>query len=167
MDRCRQIDLAGFDLFEHVDQPGSIQARQVGQRLAEYEALDMAFLRLNGESIAFHCGSRAKGTSFGSKIGYDDRFAELSPGNALMHRLLRALHQEHGNWTHDFAGPLREWTTRFATRRYPVGRLIVAPGGAISRWLLRAYARRTTGSDWATQPAKHEESPSAAELQRS
>ncbi|MGE0608489.1 MAG: GNAT family N-acetyltransferase [Pirellulales bacterium] len=113
---------------------------RIGIQLAAASELDLAFLSLGGQDIAFHCGSRAKGTTFGSKIGYDEKFAECSPGNALIDRLLRALHAEHGAWTHDFAGPLSDWTGRFATRRYSVGRLMVASRGVWGRLLLRVYA---------------------------
>jgi CelD/BcsL family acetyltransferase involved in cellulose biosynthesis len=98
-------------------------------------------LVLGGEDVAFHYEFRAKGTVFTFKVGYDDRFVGFSPGQAVMHRLVQALGKDATPPTLDFCGPLQDWTSKWATRTYPVGRVVIAPPRALSRALVAGYAR--------------------------
>ncbi len=109
------------------------QARQ----LAEWGQLQLTFLEHAGQPIAFEYGWNAKGTYFSPKVGYDDAFARLSPGQLLRHRLLERFFADPDQHLFDFIGPLSEATAKWITRAYPISRLVVGTGGRIGRLLVR------------------------------
>jgi hypothetical protein len=129
--------------------------RLAGQ-LAAWDQLEVAFLRLAGRPIAFGYGYRAKGVARAAKIGYVESAASYSPVHVLLEHLLRAYHGEGDVRLLDFVGPLQDWTNRWATTSYPVGRLTIAPRRPMSRVLVRAYAA------WQRRSGKMTEAESAA-----
>jgi CelD/BcsL family acetyltransferase involved in cellulose biosynthesis len=116
--------------------------------LAAWGQLELVFLLLDGEPIAFEFGYRAKGTYFSPKVGYDERYASLSPGQLLRHELLRELWAEGQTESVDFWGVWTPAVGCWANRRYSMGRLVLAPRRWSSRAWLTAYrlARRATAS---------------------
>ena len=109
--------------------------------LAERGELQLVFLHLAGQPIAFSYRSRSRGCQFCEKLGYDQEFRRYGPGQQMMMRLLQRLHEDPECHLLDFAGRLVDWNAAWATRTYPVGRLVAAPSGVVSRTLLELYRR--------------------------
>jgi len=111
------------------------QARQ----LAEWGQLQLTFLELAGQPIAFEYGWNARGVYFSPKVGYDDKFSRLSPGQLLRRHLLERFFADHQQHLFDFIGPLSTATAKWITGSYPVGRIVVDTGRGGGRALLRLY----------------------------
>jgi CelD/BcsL family acetyltransferase involved in cellulose biosynthesis len=111
------------------------QARQ----LAAWSQLEVGFLELAGQAIAFEYGYRAKGVAFSHKVSYDERFAAQSPGQLLMLEMLRRFHADAEIQLLDCLGPLSDAVGRWTTRTYSLGRLIISPPRFWSRALLETY----------------------------
>lgn len=107
--------------------------------LAEAGLLRLCSLELAGRMIAFEFGYAAKGVYFPHKIGYDEDYADCSPGQMLLMRHLELLHAEPGHTLLDFAGPLNENTRRWSTAAYPLGRLVICQRRKSSRLLFAAF----------------------------
>jgi CelD/BcsL family acetyltransferase involved in cellulose biosynthesis len=120
--------------------PGSFQfyLRQARQ-IAEWGELQLTFLEHQGQPIAFEYGWNAKGCYFSPKVGYDEAFARLSPGQLLRRRLLERFCMESDQQLVDFVGPLSDATSKWATATYPVGRLVLSTGSRTGQMLVRAY----------------------------
>lgn len=110
------------------------QARQ----LATWDALRLTFLEHDGRPIAFEYGWMGKGVYYAYKLGYDPAYAEFRPGQVLRLNLMRTLFEEPGVTGVDFHGPLNRATASWATSRYAIGRLILAPPRIGSRLLVAA-----------------------------
>ena len=114
------------------------QARQ----LAAWGEWRLAVLRHAGLPIAFEYGWLAKGVYATPKIGYDETFAPLSPGQLLRCRLFERFHQHQGRdeiEAVDFFGPSSDATRKWATDSYPVERLAIGLSGPLARWLVAGY----------------------------
>jgi CelD/BcsL family acetyltransferase involved in cellulose biosynthesis len=111
------------------------QARQLARR----GELEIAFLELDGEPIAFEYGYRSKGVYFSHKVGYDERFASYGPGQLLMLELLERFHGDAAVQGVDCLGPLSDAVSRWTTRTYACGRLIAAPRKVVGGALLASY----------------------------
>jgi CelD/BcsL family acetyltransferase involved in cellulose biosynthesis len=107
--------------------------------LARDGQLEISFLELAGEPIAFEYGYRAKGTYFSHKVGYDERYGEFGPGQLLMLELLKSFHADPSVFGVDCLGPLSDAVSRWTTRSYRCGRLILAPRRLLSNTLLATY----------------------------
>lgn len=107
-------------------QPGMLEYYvEQAQRLAAEGCLELSFLEHRGEPIAFEYGLAAKGTYFSYKVGYDERFAELTPGQLLRYELLERFYGDPERKLVDFAGPLSRATASWSTRVEPVGRIVI------------------------------------------
>lgn len=114
------------------------QARQ----LADWGQLQLTFLELAGEPIAFEFGWNAKGVYCSPKVGYDERFSRLTPGQLLRHELLERFFADPDQRLFDFVGPLSDATAKWATSTYPIGRLAVGakrPGNRALIGLLKRF----------------------------
>jgi CelD/BcsL family acetyltransferase involved in cellulose biosynthesis len=109
--------------------------------LADNGLLELNFLDLGGQPIAFEYACRAKGTHYLMKIGFDADYSKFGPGQQLVFRVLEQLHTDPQFTQFDFAGPLVEWSRPWITRSYPVGRVVMAGNGLIDRFTCRAYER--------------------------
>ena len=123
-----------------LSQPGMLEFYvEQARRLAAAGCLELAFLEHRGQAIAFEYGLAAKGTYFSYKIGYDERFAELTPGLLLRTMLVERFHAEPERKLVDFAGPLSRATASFSTRVEPVGRIVVGAPSLAGRWASAIY----------------------------
>ncbi|HUY89003.1 MAG TPA: GNAT family N-acetyltransferase [Pirellulales bacterium] len=123
-----------------LSQPGMLEFYvEQARRLAAAGCLELVFLDRGGEPIAFEYGLTAKGTYFSYKVGYDERFAGLTPGQLLRLKLLERFHAEPGRTLLDFAGPLCRATAKWSTRVEPVGRLVIGAPTLAGRWASAAY----------------------------
>jgi CelD/BcsL family acetyltransferase involved in cellulose biosynthesis len=105
--------------------------------LASRGELLLAYLQVGDEIIAFEYGLVAKGVYYSLKVGYDERHAELSPGQLLRAKMIEQFSAAGQPRAIDFLGPLVEATARWTTRTYDVSRLIIATSTA-GRLLLAA-----------------------------
>lgn len=110
------------------------QARQI----AALGQLQITFLEVAGQAIAFEYGWNAKGIYHSFKVGYDEAFARLSPGQLLRLHLLRRLFADPTQRAVDFIGPLTDATAKWSTSTYPVGRFLLS-ANHFGRLLIRAY----------------------------
>lgn len=106
--------------------------------LAQSGELAIATLRQRGELIAFEYGWQSRGVRAVLKIGYAETRADLSPGHLLRFRLLEELFAERTIGWIDYAGPMTQATSAWATHRYRVGRLLLS-GGLLGRAALTAW----------------------------
>ena len=123
-----------------LSQPGMLEFYvEQARRVAAADCLELAFLEHRGQAIAFEYGLAAKGTYFSYKIGYDERFAELTPGLLLRSMLIERFHADPERQLVDFAGPLTRATASFSTRVEPVGRIVVGAPSFAGRWTSAIY----------------------------
>lgn len=113
--------------------------RQAGA-LAALDHLELVFLQHRGRTIAFEYQLRAKGISFVPKVGYDEEFAALTPGQHLRALLYEEYQHDPTRIAVDYHGRLVDATAKWSTRSYPVGRLLVAVRGIVGRAACRGYA---------------------------
>jgi CelD/BcsL family acetyltransferase involved in cellulose biosynthesis len=107
--------------------------------LAELGHLELFFLEFEGQSIAFEYGMLSKRTYFSPKVGYDEAYSHLSPGQLLRLKMMEQFFGDPMRNTWDFLGPLVEAPDRWTTSAYAIERLVVATGGISGRLALRAY----------------------------
>jgi hypothetical protein len=112
------------------------QARQ----LAEWGQLELLFLELNGQPIAFEYGCRAKGVYFSHKIGYDEAYAGIGPGQLLVRYQVERCHVDPERRLVDCMGVMCPATAKWTTHSAPVGHLVVGIDGALGRLLVRSHA---------------------------
>jgi CelD/BcsL family acetyltransferase involved in cellulose biosynthesis len=103
--------------------------------------LQLSFLELNGRPIAFEYGWNTKGVYHSFKVGYDETFARLSPGQLLRQRLFHKLFADPAQRGVDFLGPISAATGSWATSTYPVGRFVLSTGSISGRLAIHAYRR--------------------------
>lgn len=88
-------------------------------RVAEWAAreggLSLYALELDGLPVAMHFGLTWKGQYFLPKPAFDERFASCSPGQLLLHEVLRDC-VERGLECFDFLGPAMEWKADWTDR---------------------------------------------------
>jgi CelD/BcsL family acetyltransferase involved in cellulose biosynthesis len=112
---------------------------QQAELLRRLGHLELAFLEFEDQPIAFEYGMCSKGTYFSPKVGYDEKYAHLTPGQLLRLKMMEQFFTDAARTTWDFLGPLVEATDRWTTGSYPIERLVVATGGVSGRVALRAY----------------------------
>ena len=110
------------------------------QRVAESGHLDLWFLYLDDEPIAFEYCHVAKGTCFSHKIGYDPQHAKLGPGRLLRYLQLQQYDQEPDVKLLDTLGTFCQSKAKWATRTYEVGKMYTALGGSWASFLVDGYA---------------------------
>lgn len=78
-----------------------------------HDYLSLYFLRLDGRPVAFHYGMTYAGCYYVLKPAYDEAISECSPGQLLMHEVLRDC-IERGLSEFDFLGPDMIWKRDWA-----------------------------------------------------
>ena len=106
------------------------------KQMARYGALELVFLRHQDRAIAFEYGWKSKGIYFTPKVGYDDNYSNISPGQLLRYLLLEQAFTRPDRRSIDFLGPMCKATAMWSTSSYPVGRLAIETGGARGKMLL-------------------------------
>ncbi len=74
--------------------------------------LSLYLLELNGQMVAGHFGLTYRGRYFSPKVAYDERYKQYSPGQVLMHLILRDC-AARGIREFDILGPWAEWKGRW------------------------------------------------------
>lgn len=109
--------------------------------------VELAFLQVGDEPVAFIYGLHGKGVFHSCKIGYEPQWADYSPGQVLRGLLLEELFAERArDGTHDrervaaidFQGELTSAHRAWRPESYTVGRLAIGLGPT-GRTLLRLF----------------------------
>ena len=125
--------------------------RLLAQRLAGQGQLRLCFLRLDGVPVAMQIGAVYAERWWVLKIGYDERWAEHSPGIQLMWDVLKEAFERRLK-TFEMLGSAEPWLTIWAREQrayrtlafYPYNiRGTVALGADIMRALAKRLARRS------------------------
>jgi CelD/BcsL family acetyltransferase involved in cellulose biosynthesis len=119
---------------------------QLAARLARQGQLRVCFLRLNGEAIAMQIAAVHGGRWWVLKIGYDERWAEHSPGIQLMWDVLREAF-ERGLTSFEMLGSAEPWLTIWTREQRTYRTLAFYPYNgrgmvALSADIMRAFAQR-------------------------
>lgn len=122
----------------------------LAQLLAYTNEWDASWLELDGTAIASQFGFRHQGTYWCLKIGYDERFAEFSPGLLLMSRVVQSSCEDAQCRRIHLVGPLIEATGRWATSTLPIDRWVLA-GPGLGAQMLFAF-RQWLGRGRQTEP---------------
>ncbi len=101
--------------------------------------LELVFLEFDGRAIAFELGWSSKGWYFSPKVGYDEEYSHLTPGQLLRLKLAERFFADHDQSAWDFLGPLVESTEKWTTASYPIERLVVSTGGVGGDAFMHAY----------------------------
>ena len=119
--------------------------------LAASQQLCLVFLEHAGQSIAFEYSCLAKGHYFTPKVGYDEEFAQFSPGQLLCHDLYHQMAESTDSPVVDLIGPLTHAERQWNTDEYQLETVMVAVrpvrGRVLSailrglRWLRKAERR--------------------------
>lgn len=113
------------------------QARQ----LAAWGEFRLPRLVHREQPISFEYGWQSKGVYCSPKVGYDERLAALSPGQLLRCLLIEQFHATKEVAMVDFLGPASAATSRWATHRYEIDRLLVSADSLCSRSVVAAHRR--------------------------
>jgi CelD/BcsL family acetyltransferase involved in cellulose biosynthesis len=119
---------------------------QLAARLAPLGRLRLCFLRLNGTAIAMQIAAVHGGRWWVLKIGYDERWAEHSPGIQLMWDVLREAF-ERGLSSFEMLGSAEPWLTIWTREQRPYRTLAFYPYNgrgmvALSADIMGAFAQR-------------------------
>ena len=117
-------------------------------RATQAGELHLAFLEHQTEPVAFEFGFISKGVYFSPKVGYDESYSRLTPGQLLRYLLLQKLCEEQTVESVDFWGPLSPATAKWTTHSYPRGRVILAPPRLASQALLRGFTLARSSKHW-------------------
>ncbi len=129
------------------------------QQLAQWGSLRLAFLEQSGKPIAFELGWVAKGVYHSFKVGFDQTYRSFGPGHLLRQRLIEAFFPQPDVQVVDFQGPLTDALAGWATRTYPIGRVLVGLPTLTGRVLMAGYRlaapviRRLRGTPSDSPPA--------------
>lgn len=133
-----------------------------GRQLAAWGQLELSFLELDGRAIAFEYGWAAKGVHHAFKIGYDEAFAQCSPGQLLFYHLLKEFHDAGQHRALNCLGPLNRAIQSWRPAAFRVGRLIMGPG-RLGRIMLSVYQhmrrRRNSPEDISCAPCHADGTP--------
>ena len=116
------------------------------RHLAERGELQLTFLEHRGRAIAFEYGWNVGGVYGSAKVGYDEQFAELTPGQLLRYLLLERMFADPEQHRFDFLGPLTPATAPGAPARIALGGLWPAPAARSAN-----FARGSIASGAASQ----------------
>lgn len=116
---------------------------EVARWAASCGALSMAFLRLNGQPIAFDLGLEWEGAVYVLKGGFDPRFRRYGPGTLLTYESLRRAFED-GMSSYELLGdadPYKLVWTRTVRERMRFQAFNMATAGGAARWLAWTQAR--------------------------
>jgi len=142
---CLEIEASGWKGKAHgavLNTPGMTEFFLFQARLlAASGHLSIPVLEHEGRPIAFEYSWQAKDTYFSPKVGYDEHWARLNPGQLLRTLLLERMQEESALEWVDFLGPTAEATSKWATHDYDIERVLVAPGAMAGRSVVAALDR--------------------------
>ncbi len=110
--------------------------QEQAENLAKEGQLELSFLRHQGTDIAFEYAWFSKGVYCTPKVGYDEQYSHLSPGQLIRYLTLQRFFNDPSRKEFDFVGPLSEATAKWANEKYNVSTLVVSTGRLGSNLLL-------------------------------
>ncbi len=115
---------------------------QVARWAAQRGLLRLFFLRVAGRAVAFAFVLQDGHRLYDLKTGFDEAFAEASPGILITREMLSYGAQE-GLSTFEFLGATADWKLRFATGARALHEVQIFGRGPVAggHWLAQAYAR--------------------------
>lgn len=115
--------------------------QEQAENLAKEGQLELAFLRHQGVDIAFEYAWFSKGVYCTPKVGYDEQYSHLSPGQLIRYLTLERFFNDPARKEFDFVGPLAEATAKWTNETYNISSLIVSTGRLGSNLSLRLAER--------------------------
>jgi hypothetical protein len=115
--------------------------QEQAENLAKEGHLELAFLRHQGVDIAFEYAWFSKGVYCTPKVGYDEQYSHLSPGQLIRYLTLERFFNDPARREFDFVGPLAEATAKWTNETYNISSLIVSTGRLGSNFSLRMAER--------------------------
>lgn len=110
--------------------------QEQAENLAKEGQLELAFLRHKGIDIAFEYAWFSKGVYCTPKVGYDEQYSHLSPGQLIRYLTLERFFKDPSRKEFDFVGPLAEATAKWTNETYNISSLAVSTGRLGSNLLL-------------------------------
>lgn len=138
------------------------QARQLA-RWGEFRLHTLVHAK---RPIAFEYGWQTKGVYCTPKVGYDERLAPFSPGQLLRWLLLEHFFTTGETAAIDFLGPASSATSRWATHRYEIFRLLISDAGLASRGIVAAHRRLWPLLNWLRGRRTASSPPSSVPIHR-
>lgn len=111
--------------------------RRFGQRAAERGLFRVAFLDFGGTTAAMQFGVEVDDVFWSIRIGYDERFSSVSPGELLMYDLI-CDGAERGLSRIELCGKAAEWTRRWTDTARPIASVRLYPATVLG---VRGFAR--------------------------
>jgi hypothetical protein len=111
--------------------------QEQAENLAKDGQLELLFLRHQDADIAFEYAWFSKGVYCTPKVGYDEQYSHLSPGQLLRYLTLERFFNDPSRKEFDFVGPLADATAKWANETYNVSSLVVSTGRWGSKLLLK------------------------------
>ncbi len=115
---------AGTALMQDPRQAGFFHL--LGQRAAAQGHLRLAFLDIGGQPAAMQYGIVRGGVFWSLRLGYDERYAKVSPGELLMLDLLTDC-VRCGLTRFEFCGKSAGWTARWTSDARPIAAVRLYP----------------------------------------
>lgn len=115
---------------------------QLARWAAARGTLRLCFLRVDGRAAAFEFLLHESARMYNLKGGFDEAFADASPGSLLLEQVLRHA-AEQAVSTYEFLGDRDAWKLHWTSTTRPRHEVQVFGDGpaATARWLAEAYAR--------------------------
>jgi hypothetical protein len=143
---------------------------RIGGYLAERGELELVFLELDNDFAAFEYLWNSKGTLLSYKVGYNERYEKMMPGNILMYEILRDLFETRRCQSYDCFGPVAVAGARWGGTKYLVSQWTFASRRPLGRAVMLGYhhwvrcTARQRGLAGVTDPVSVEErlQPSSA-----
>lgn len=115
--------------------------QEQAENLASEGQLELGFLRHKDVDIAFEYAWFSKGVYCTPKVGYDEAYSHLSPGQLIRYLTLERFFNDPARREFDFVGPLAEATAKWTNETYNISSLIVSTGRLGSNFSLRMAER--------------------------
>jgi hypothetical protein len=115
--------------------------QEQAESLAKEGQLELAFLRHQGVDIAFEYAWFSKGVYCTPKIGYDEQYSHLTPGQLIRYLTVERFFNDPERKEFDFVGPLSDATAKWVNETYNLSSLIVSTGRFGSNFSLRLAQR--------------------------
>ncbi len=105
--------------------------RQASQ-LAQWGQLQLGFLEISQQPVAFVYAAVGKGVYHSYKVGYNDEFSRCSPGLLLEQYVYQRLWNDSRFRAIDLIGVFTEAERHWRPVTYQIGRIVVSAGGRVA-----------------------------------
>ncbi len=121
--------------------PGMFEFYCAGaESMAASGMLELHWLQLDGQNIAFEMGYLAKGIFHSHKVGFDPAYAKFGPGHLLMRWQLEHLFDQPEVQHVDTMSEMTAATRKWVTDSRPRYRHLISTGGSLANLMVRAIS---------------------------